>query len=38
MTRWMMRTLVGVALSLAALPALAQESTNRVATKTDWSV
>lgn len=38
MTRWMMRTLVGVTLSLATLPAFAQESTNRVATKTDWSV
>jgi len=38
MTRWMTRTLVGVALSLAALPSLAQDSTNRVATKTDWSV
>lgn len=38
MTRWMTRTLVGVSLSLAALPSLAQDSTNRVATKTDWSV
>lgn len=38
MTSWMTRTLTGVALALAALPALAQDSTNRVATKTDWSV
>ena len=38
MTSWMTRTLVGVGLALATLPALAQESTNRVATKTDWSV
>ena len=38
MTSFMTRALFGVALSLAALPALAQESTNRVATKTDWSV
>jgi hypothetical protein len=34
----MTRTLVGVTLTLATLPVLAQESTNRVATKTDWSV
>lgn len=38
MTSLMTRALFGVALSLATLPALAQESTNRVATKTDWSV
>lgn len=38
MTSFMTRALFGVAFSLATLPALAQESTNRVATKTDWSV
>jgi Invasion associated locus B (IalB) protein len=42
MTRMLTRALAGVALSLATLtamaPAMAQESTNRVATKTDWSV
>ena len=46
MTSWMTRAtgraLAGVAITaqvaLATLPALAQDSTNRVATKTDWSV
>ena len=38
MTSWMTRATLAAALSLAALPTLAQDSTNRVATKTDWSV
>ena len=42
MTSWMTRASVAAAVTvletLVALPALAQESTNRVATKTDWSV
>jgi hypothetical protein len=42
MTSWMTRTLGGAAIAIAAgamVPAaFAQESTNRVATKTDWSV
>ena len=43
MTSWMIRTLGGVAIAAAAAGtitplAIAQESTNRVATKTDWSV
>ncbi|NEX46830.1 invasion associated locus B family protein [Pseudotabrizicola algicola] len=38
MTSIFVRTALGVGMALAAAPALAQESTNRVATKTDWSV
>jgi Invasion associated locus B (IalB) protein len=43
MTSWMTRASVAAALTLVApmlvpTPTLAQESTNRVATKTDWSV
>lgn len=38
MTSWMTRALFGAAMALAATAGLAQESTNRVATKTDWSV
>jgi Invasion associated locus B (IalB) protein len=38
MTSWMTRALATAALTLAALPAVAQESTNKVAQKTDWSV
>jgi hypothetical protein len=38
MTIWKTRAIAGVALALTALPVFAQESTNRVATKTDWSV
>ncbi|MFC2970325.1 invasion associated locus B family protein [Acidimangrovimonas pyrenivorans] len=42
MTSWMKRSLCGAAVALAATGAVtsvhAQESTNRVATKTDWSV
>jgi len=34
----MVRTLCGAALALSAQVAVAQESNNRVATKTDWSV
>lgn len=34
----MVRTLCGAALALSAQVAVAQDSTNRVATKTDWSV
>lgn len=34
----MVRALCGAALALSAQAALAQDSTNRVATKTDWSV
>ena len=32
------RALGAAAIALAAMPALAQESTNRVATMTDWNV
>lgn len=38
MTSILTRVALAAALGLAALPVLAQESTNRVATKTDWSV
>lgn len=38
MTSIFLRTALGLALALAAPAAFAQESTNRVATKTDWSV
>ncbi len=38
MTSIFVRTALGVAMALAASSAFAQESTNRVATKTDWSV
>lgn len=38
MTSIFVRTALGVAMALAASSATAQESTNRVATKTDWSV
>ena len=38
MTSIFVRSALGLALALAAPAAMAQESTNRVATKTDWSV
>ena len=38
MTSIFVRTALGVAMALAASSTVAQESTNRVATKTDWSV
>jgi len=41
MTSWITGALAGVAIAVASVPAgtaTAQESTNRVATKTDWSV
>jgi hypothetical protein len=38
MTSIFVRTALGVAMALAASSTYAQESTNRVATKTDWSV
>lgn len=38
MTSWMTRALSVAVLSLTATTAFAQESTNRVATMTDWSV
>lgn len=38
MTSIFVRTALGVAMALAAAPTFAQESTNRVATLTDWSV
>jgi invasion protein IalB len=38
MTSIFVRTALGVAMALAASSSHAQESTNRVATKTDWSV
>ena len=38
MTSIFVRTALGVAMALAASSTFAQESTNRVATKTDWSV
>ncbi|WP_435257503.1 invasion associated locus B family protein [Thioclava sp. FR2] len=38
MTSFFVRVACAAALSLGVAPAFAQESTNRVATKTDWSV
>lgn len=38
MKSWMMRALGAAAVAMATQGALAQESTNRVATMTDWSV
>ena len=38
MTVWMVRALTGAAIAAMATGALAQVSTNQVATKTDWSV
>lgn len=38
MSNWKMRVLSGVAIAMAASGAMAQVSTNQVATKTDWSV
>ncbi|MGC9370682.1 MAG: invasion associated locus B family protein [Paracoccaceae bacterium] len=38
MTSWMRRGIAGALLALTALGAQAQESNNRVAAKTDWSV
>lgn len=38
MTIWMMRALAGAAVLAAGQAAFAQESTNRVAANTDWSV
>jgi hypothetical protein len=38
MNAWMMRVMSGALVAAVATGAFAQESTNRVATKTDWSI